>query len=66
MSYDYENQKWVDDDELVIASLREDIELLAGDNGEEFAAFIGLGRGDALRHARKTLQGYIARRPKGE
>lgn len=58
MTYDYKAQRWLDGEpakQLRKVQLTEELVLLLGDRGEDFARFIGCDRQKAIEGVKKDL-----------
>ena len=65
-TYDYENQRWItgpEADRLCKRQLRDELELLRSDEGENYADFIAIDRTEAIRRIMITLEIPLRRTP---
>lgn len=64
-AYDYKAQRWVEGEDataILEAQMMDEIELLAGDDGENFAMMIGVNRKDQLEKTVRCLRASLAAR----
>ena len=58
--YDYDAQKWTEDDELYLRQLRDHISLLESPQGPDYATFIGSPYPECLETAKACEKAILA------